>query len=420
MLNPLAHLFASGSSAKKNTDMPPETVLPPPIHELVCSAFMKLSTDGHHLHLSTLAEATGIPLSIITALFPNLELIDLGHLEKIISIICAPAGPDSTELKPLTTPQKLSAIEGLIPIPPLLRHLFSPAHPIPPSYLQSLCNHDLWTDLQILAPLADAFECVFIKHAPPTTLNTVVLLDSESTILHNHNVKFFMSLLMAGRDKRCWTRLYSAADDGFSMNRFENGVFGYNSPTFVLIHGSVVSLSSSLSHIAQAGQGLVIGAYMESQWKKSKHAFGTSCILFMSDPVPTISFTLPPAKRKESPAWTTTTSIGFGSKYNNPKSARLYTDFNICYIRSGSVLDVPIFKSFTPPLASTEWEIQIEVDQIEAYGVGPPSVKASQEREKAFERKDAERRANVNVRNAMGSMDKTILGLAGVHEFTGY
>ncbi|TPX34726.1 hypothetical protein SmJEL517_g02735 [Synchytrium microbalum] len=415
MFSSLKSLF-DGKGSSENLTNASKSSLDEKTSQVVRSNFDKLAENGN-IAISKFAYATSLPGNVVNVLFFQHQDITFEGVATLISIICTipSTTSNSAGLVPNSSRERCNSLEAKgVSTPSLLSALCGIDTKPTADYINP-CTDELINKVpDILRPISNALEAVFLKSTSPSPYRDV-MVDGASSM--DGNTKFFLSAALYGRDQRVWSLLYSAKDDGFSMNRFEFGCFKYSAPTFTLVYGTVTKASSCITN--KVGKRIVVGAYLDTAWSKSKHTFGgEKSLLFFISPIPCICRMILSPKGQQQPAWVSSGGVGFGSRYQDVKAARLYIDFNTGVIRSGSILDTPVFENFDIPRVSSseEWEVNFEVDQVEVFGLGAPSAKAVQERERRFEAKDAERRQNVNVRDT--GMDKTILELAGVHSFS--
>lgn len=204
-----------------------------------------------------------------------------------------------------------------------------------------------------------------------------------------------------------WTRLYSADQDGFSMNRFESHVFKYPGPTLIIMQ------------VDANNQSMLIGAFITQPWKHSKHLWGNSndCFLFELDPNYEI---YRPINNKVNIYYHHDFGIGFGATHHqlplqhqhfilsleNTLQEGLYTH--------EPYPPQPTFKIGNQKRKLKEFSIRFETENIEVFGLGNEKDRERQAREWKFDQQEAERRAGLNIRQADGALDKELLKMAGI------
>lgn len=210
-----------------------------------------------------------------------------------------------------------------------------------------------------------------------------------------------------------WTRLYSADQDGFSMNRFESHVFKYPGPTLFIIQVEETHHQRSM----------ILGAFITQPWKQSKHFWGSDqCFLFELDP----NYDLfRPVAHKHAAYdhyiyYHHDFGIGFGAtqghlppqpeafilSLQNTLQQGLYT--NKAYPSQ------PTFELATEARRCVEFEYRFDTENIEVFGLGNEKDRERQAREWKFDQKEAERRSGLNIRKGDGELDKELLKLAGI------
>jgi hypothetical protein len=223
-----------------------------------------------------------------------------------------------------------------------------------------------------------------------------------------------------------WCRLYSADQDGFSMNRFESHVFKYPGPTLFVMRVDAISaphIIGGKKTTDKLRQSMIIGAYITQPWKHSKHFWGTNkCFLFELDPSFDIFRPI----------------INRGGISNNDHYIYYHHDFGIGFgATTGSnqthefILSLkntlqegiyqneaypsqPSFKSAIKSRTHQDFYYQFDTEDIEVFGLGNEKDRERQAKEWQFEKQEAARRAGVNIRQSDGQLDKELLKMAGI------
>ncbi|CAO3637804.1 unnamed protein product [Mucor hiemalis] len=253
-----------------------------------------------------------------------------------------------------------------------------------------------------------------------------------------------------------WTRLYSADQDGFSMNRFESHVFKYPGPTLFIIQvDAVVSTqaslgrtpprertwSSSSSQDISKHQSMVIGAYITQPWKHSKQFWGTNeCFLFELDPNfdvfrPIINKHTGEANNNHYIYYHHDFGIGFGptdghlpqlqhQQQLSPSgnAHQEHHSFILCLqntLQEGiyeheAYPSKPSFESATKSRKHASFFYKFDTENIEVFGLGNEKDREKQAKEWKFEKQEADRRAGLNIRHTDGKLDKELLKMAGI------
>ncbi|KAI9261071.1 TLD-domain-containing protein [Sporodiniella umbellata] len=201
-----------------------------------------------------------------------------------------------------------------------------------------------------------------------------------------------------------WERLYSAEQDGFSMNRFESHVFKYPGPTLMLI-----SVDASLPN--KETRPMLIGAYVPQTWKNSTQFWGTQdCVLFELEP----SFNVYRATGRNNRYihYHHDTGIGFGAR-EEQKSGFI--------ISLANTLQEGVYENETYPRCPTfksnrnrDFKYAFETVHIEVFALGTEKDRRKQEKEWMFERNEAEKRSGLRIGNS--EVDKEVLKMAGIIE----
>ncbi|KND00930.1 uncharacterized protein SPPG_04032 [Spizellomyces punctatus DAOM BR117] len=197
-----------------------------------------------------------------------------------------------------------------------------------------------------------------------------------------------------------WEVLFSARRDGYSINRFEYHTLKYPRPTLLIISGSLPS------KIDANQPAIVVGAYIDGPWKKSRQFWGTpGFLLFQLEP------TFRVHRAKSAPAGdhfaffsAEKGVLGFGGEANN---FNLSTD-----LQTATYQPVLANKLATYDFTGYEGDkLTFDVDDVEVIGLGGEKASQIQRREWKFEERDATRRADVNLHDQTTA--KQILAMAG-------
>ncbi|KAI8818440.1 TLD-domain-containing protein [Fimicolochytrium jonesii] len=228
-----------------------------------------------------------------------------------------------------------------------------------------------------------------------------------------------------------WDLLFSARNDGYSINRFEYHTLKYPKPSLLLVSGSLPASKTSNGE----PQLITIGAYVDCPWKKSKSFWGTpDCMLFQLDPVVDLFRTnVESSTHAKLPldhfVYFSADSgvIGFGGEigtFNFSTDLRTAT----LNLNSTSPLNVttqaqrPPTYDFGPRGAKQESGITFDVDDLEVFGLGGTQARQRQRREWDFDARDAARRSGLVSHHRGGDataadleITKQILAMAGVY-----
>ncbi|KAI9487824.1 MAG: TLD-domain-containing protein [Benjaminiella poitrasii] len=249
-----------------------------------------------------------------------------------------------------------------------------------------------------------------------------------------------------------WTRLYSADEDGFSMNRFESHVFKYPGPTLVIMQVDAYSASgrrpsvdpatwSNTVNSKQHRQTIILGAYVSQSWKHSKQFWGTNqCFLFELHPVFDV---FRPVQKKHKIYATNKAEdsndhyiyyhhdfgIGFGATNNQLPSSQPHLHSSqqqqrfIIYLQNTlqqgtyeieAYPPQPSFESASISRKNSNFSYNFDTVNIEVFGLGNEKDREKQLKEWNFEKQEAARRAGVNIRLSDGQLDKELLKMAGI------
>lgn len=226
------------------------------------------------------------------------------------------------------------------------------------------------------------------------------------------------SLPLQTLQSKKWVRLYSADQDGFSMNRFESHVFKYPGPTLFVMRVDSNSTSK------------VLGAYITQPWKHSKQFWGSAdCFLFELDPSfdiyrPILNEKTGESKNDHYILYHHEIGIGFGAMNRQLPALHHQNDMKFILSLHNSLqhgvyqheayTPQPSFESATKTRQLLDFCIPFETDNIEVFGLGTAKDRETQAKEWQFEKKEASRRAGLNIRTAEGDLDKELLKMAGI------
>lgn len=211
-----------------------------------------------------------------------------------------------------------------------------------------------------------------------------------------------------------WTRLYSADQDGFSMNRFESHVFKYPGPTLFIMQVEETTYQRSM----------ILGAFITQPWKQSKHFWGSDqCFLFELDPDYDL---FRPVAHRHAAAYDHYIyyhhdfGIGFGATQGQlPPQPEAFILSLQNTLQQGMYANKtypsqPTFELATEARRGVEFEYRFDTENIEVFGLGNEKDRERQAREWKFDQKEAERRSGLNIRKGDGELDKELLKLAGI------
>lgn len=217
-----------------------------------------------------------------------------------------------------------------------------------------------------------------------------------------------------------WTRLYSGVEHGFSMNRFESHVFRYPGPTLLLVRGENLN--------TQGGRTVTVGAYVPDSWKHGHQYWGSeACFLFELSP--TFEVFRPTRCNQQYIYYHDDFGIGFGgtSRSLQPpkkKRASLSSTSPLSFmLYLNNTLQSGVYAQELYPASATfetsdirkEFHHVFDTVDIEVFGLGDEKARKAQEREWQFERREAMRRAGLQIRQADGqSVDRELLRMAGL------
>ncbi|KAJ2959388.1 hypothetical protein NQZ79_g5169 [Umbelopsis isabellina] len=268
------------------------------------------------------------------------------------------------------------------------------------------------------------------------------------------------SLPQTALSQKLWNLLYNADRDGYAMNNFISHVFKYPGPTLLLLQveaigtaTSSLSLSSSYqalslassipkhdnspfrrqsssAHLLNEPVMMLLGAYIPEPWKQPKQYWGSQeCFLFELGP--NYEIYKPIGKGQQYIYCHRDFGIAFGgtSSYNGPpaplnssRSHRASAPNNAFLLTLDDNLQKGTYVQDEFPAAPTFGEARTrqkfayfyETVSIEAFGLGGKSARATQQSDWQFDKKEAERRAGVNIRKGGKGVDRQLLRMAGV------
>lgn len=203
--------------------------------------------------------------------------------------------------------------------------------------------------------------------------------------------------------------LYQASIDGFSINRFEKHVRLYPGSTVIFISGDLISDSSNKEpQPQQQQQQILVGAYVQTPWKLSSSFWSNNqCIIFEMYP----NFESCPGTRTNNNyvLCNMKNGIGFGGKIDNH---RLW--INNLLQKGGYQYDILVNELNTYKPSDNNFIQNFEVNDIFVVGLGGREALDAQKKAWEFEKNESERRVNVNIRQANGTVDKQFLQMVGI------
>jgi len=194
--------------------------------------------------------------------------------------------------------------------------------------------------------------------------------------------------------------LYQATKDGFSLNRYEKCVRYYPGSTSLFIIGDLNNTKESSS--------IVVGGFIQPPWKFNNLFWGNNqCTIFELHPI----FESCQGSKKNTNyiCSNSKNGIGFGGKIG---MHRLW--INNFLQKGGYQYDIlsDFMNSYTP--SETSFTQNFDVEEIIVVGFGGKESLEAQRKAWEFEKNEAERRNNVNLRNADGELDRNFLKIAGI------
>lgn len=253
-------------------------------------------------------------------------------------------------------------------------------------------------------------------------------------------------------------KLYVGSEAGFSLRSFENKVFKWHAPTYMLVSGREVTvpgsnarerqfnetihpLPQSRNHNGATDKGrrmFVFGAYISEPWKAhTKNNFGNDeTFLFQLKPVQdkfeavhNISSSQPYASAAKPHHYVYYTrsqpgGIGLGSPpphSEHRKSTLVHYELGNVSLTLDESLEYGVFRhvgvggSFKPTNGHRryeEWEDRFEITEIEVWGSGEDEDLEEQKKRWEWEEREANYRQQVNLKN-LGE-EKAFLEMAGL------
>ncbi|KAH8550917.1 TLD-domain-containing protein [Umbelopsis sp. PMI_123] len=263
-----------------------------------------------------------------------------------------------------------------------------------------------------------------------------------------------------------WNLLYNADTDGYAMNNFVSHVFKYPGPTLLILQveaigtaTSSLSLSSSYQELSSASsapkhpgsplrrfsssaqllntpKSMLLGAYIPEPWKQPKQYWGSSeCFVFELGP--NYEVYRPIGKGQQYIYCHKDFGIAFGgtSSYNGPPASQTHRNLtsistpppNAFLLTLDDSLQKGTYVQDQFPAAPTfgkghtreKFAYFFETASIEAFGLGGQRARMTQADDWQFDRKEAEKRAGVNIRKDGKGVDRQLLQMAGVIEDDG-
>jgi len=194
--------------------------------------------------------------------------------------------------------------------------------------------------------------------------------------------------------------LYQATKDGFSISRYEQCVRYYPGSTVIFIIGDLQNNKESSQ--------VVLGGFVQPPWKFNSVFWGNNqCSIFELSP---IFESCQGARKNTSYVYCNNKNgIGFGGKVG---SHRLWV--NNFFQKGGYQYDIlaDYMNSYSP--SETSFTQNFDILEIIVAGFGGKESLEAQRKAWEFEKNEAERRNNVNLRNADGNLDKNFLKMAGI------
>lgn len=227
------------------------------------------------------------------------------------------------------------------------------------------------------------------------------------------------------------------ADIVFALPSFESFVFRYPAPSLTLISVRLTKPSGKPTPglaTGVPGQQLLFAFFTSDPWKMnsgntaripqklSKSILAvlkpTLDVQFPSSLAPTMPGKSKPALEKHL-LLSSTSGLGIGQSDNPTETAyRLWIDSTM---QTGRYHFDPVLggkQSYTAPTLDSTcpsgFSYHFEVLEITTWGLGGPSALESQRRAWTSEKREADRRKEVQIRKAGGGIDREILVMAGV------
>lgn len=311
--------------------------------------------------------------------------------------------------------------------------------------------NDCWINQDQFISLQHFFGLVLKKLFKPLILKVQAKADSvidctirhaltEETTLVNNSSFAYMSHALSGIidvNYDNMIKLYCGAESGFSIRSLEMKIFKWRAPTIFIIEGKRISEKAQKSNKRyinfaerfpyklstkdwqKNGETICYAVVMRSPWTVSnKSNFGDSATTIVSlSP----RFDVYKAKRSANVYFNTLgMGIGFGNDQPVIKnSVKKYIAGGVS-LTLDSTLEFGVFRhllgsnSFfeTSNILHEDFEDRLIITDVEVWGVGTSKELQEQKRQWAWEKKVAEERQSVNIRN-MGE-ERAFLEMAGV------
>jgi len=194
--------------------------------------------------------------------------------------------------------------------------------------------------------------------------------------------------------------LYQATKDGFSLNRYEQCVRYYPGSTALFIIGELQGAKDSVQ--------IVTGSFIQTPWKFNNSFWGNNqCSIFELNPI--FESCQGTKKNTNYVNCNSKNGIGFGGKVG---THRLW--INNFFQKGGYQYDIlsDFMNSYTA--SETSFTQNFDIVEIVVAGFGGKESLEAQRKAWEFEKNEAERRNNVNLRNADGELDRNFLKMAGI------
>ncbi|ORX57174.1 hypothetical protein BCR36DRAFT_319323 [Piromyces finnis] len=194
--------------------------------------------------------------------------------------------------------------------------------------------------------------------------------------------------------------LYQATKDGFSLSRYEQCVRYYPGSTALFIIGE-------LSNVKDTTQ-VVTGAFIQPPWKFNNSYWGNNqCSIFELNPI--FESCQGTKKNTNYINCNNKNGIGFGGKVG---MHRLW--INNFFQKGGYQYDIlsDFLNTYTP--SETSFTQNFDIIEVVVAGFGGKESLEAQKKAWEFEKNEAERRNNINLRNADGEFDRNFLKMAGI------
>ncbi|KAG0172612.1 Restriction of telomere capping protein 5 [Apophysomyces sp. BC1034] len=262
------------------------------------------------------------------------------------------------------------------------------------------------------------------QHSLTAISDIVLLQDTVSTpdisdILDRMYCSFLSWCLPAKcLQNKEWNRLYSSSKDGFSMNRFESHVFKYPGPTLLLIHADITNSGIAVDGYSPSTT-IILGAFVSQPWKTGKQYWGDeTCFLFELSP--TFEVFRPTKRNNQYVHCRNDFGIGFGGTTSLSHPPTKQTSSLILTL-DNTLQKGCYMQNIYPPLPTFEnsanrksLSYTFETINVEVFGLGNNKARVLQEKEWEFEKREALRRAGLNIRQSDNAIDKELLKMAGI------